>query len=141
MIRLLVAALLITLALNGVQYYIHDAYKERVAQSQAKAAQLAREKEEGWRQGITQWVVRYVGERERREEELNRTISGLKSGSLRVKPRLSCAPPTSPGSNGGEAGGLSAEDAEFLLREAARADALAEQLKLLQEYVKEITGG
>ncbi len=125
----------------GVTHYKYEAYKTGVQASRLAAERMARAKEEGWRAGIEKWVRDYANKRKLREEHLQSVIADLHNGSIRVRKRLSCPASPSPGSDGGEGSGLSTEDAEFLLREGARADALAEQLRLLQEYVKEITGG
>lgn len=141
LLKIVLGLLLITLVLLGVQTYRYETYKSAVQIAQYKAERVAREKEAGWRAGIDRWVRDYVNKRKVREEHLQSVIADLRTGSIRVRKRLSCPPVTSSGGDVGAEGGLSREDAEFLLREAARADALAEQLRLLQEYVKVITNG
>jgi hypothetical protein len=132
--------LLITSTLFGVKSCQYENYKREVDQAKAKAERIAREKEEGWRQGIAQWVESYVRERNKHEKALDDAITSLRNGNLQLRKRFTCPKATAPapGADGGEASGLSKEDAEFLLREAARADELALEHALLQKYVKEI---
>lgn len=138
LLRVVGSALLITLVLLGVQTYRYESYKSRVEKAQVAAERAAREKEEGWREGIAKWVTDYVNEKEEREKELSATITLLRAGGLRVKPRLSCPSPASGRGDGEAPSGLSREDAEFLLREAARADEVTKQLELMQKYAEEL---
>ena len=132
--------LLITSTLFGVKSCQYENYKREVSKANAKAERIARAKEEGWRKGIAEWVESYVRERNKHEKDLDNAIDCLRNGPCRVRERFTCPKATAPapGGDGGTASGLSREDAEFLLREAARADALVDQLTLLQNYVKEI---
>lgn len=74
----------------------------------------------------------------------DRVIAGLRSGTVRLREHFTCpavagVPQTPAGagaSDGTEAGGLSREDAEFLVREAGRADDVVRQLTACQAILK-----
>ena len=74
---------------------------------------------------------------------LSDAIRNVHTGSSRlsisVKPR-SCSPTpgSTEGSNGTERAELSTQSAEFLVREANRADEVVKQLKLAQETVRQL---
>ena len=80
-------------------------------------------------------------------EERDRVINDLRTGNRRLQQRFTCpatggsgrVPETAagPGRSDGVGGaGLSGEDAEFLVREAARADAVARQLQACQAVIR-----
>ena len=73
----------------------------------------------------------------------DRTIADLRAGALRVQPRFKCParhlPGTPAGSEGSQPageGGLSDQDAEFLIRFASGADAAVNQLTACQSILK-----
>lgn len=75
--------------------------------------------------------------------QLDSTLSDLRADVIRLRKRFSCTPAsvqaTAAGATVGddaEASGLQREDAEFLVRLASDADAIALQLKACQAVVK-----
>jgi len=72
---------------------------------------------------------------------LNRTIADLRRGTVRVRDRFTCqgAMPQAAGSASGShpagQGGLSVQDAEFLVRFAGEADAIASRLTACQRVI------
>ena len=82
------------------------------------------------------------------QDQLNSTLSDLRADVIRLRKRFTC--PTAsvqataagaPVSDDAEAGGLQREDAEFLVRLASDADAIALQLKACQAIVENDRGG
>lgn len=77
------------------------------------------------------------------QAQLDSTLADLRSDVIRLRKRFSCTPAsvqaTAAGatvSDDAESGGLQREDAEFLVRLASDADAVALQLKACQAIVK-----
>lgn len=77
------------------------------------------------------------------QDQLNSTLSDLRADVIRLRKRFSCTPASvqttaagTPVSDDAEAGGLQREDAEFLVRLASDADAIALQLNACQAIVK-----
>lgn len=73
--------------------------------------------------------------------ERDKTIADLRSGNVRLRQRFKC--PTTPAStttrgDGEAGGGLSENDAEFLIREASRADEVVRRLTACQNILEEI---
>jgi len=77
----------------------------------------------------------------------DRTIADLRAGTVQLRKRFSCDDRTAQGGTGapgtstslgdaGTPGGLQTEDAEFLLREAGRADEVVAQLSACQAIVR-----
>lgn len=84
------------------------------------------------------------------QAEAGRTIADLRAGAVRLRERFTCPAgtaggvPTSSTSTGGsdaaQGGGLSAEDAGFLVRLAEQADAVTLQLQACQAVVRRDLG-
>lgn len=136
------AALLVALGVVGVQHLrwvthnAEDAVKERAA---AIAREAVHEQFEQRVRKINENTAEFIAKRKFREQSLERTIADLKSGKLPINPRFQCTAPA----NGGdaEAGhGVQPEDAEFLIREAAKSDEQGHQLELLQEWARTVMG-
>ena len=81
--------------------------------------------------------------------QADRTIADLRSGAARLRERFTCPaaesdlpdPGTSTGrSDAAAASGLQPEDAEFLIREAERADAVVRQLQACQAIIQQDRG-
>lgn len=115
-----------------------DARHEKAA---AKAAVIAKAREDAVI-GVA-YDVAFTAETSRiqREAETNRTIACLRDGSCRLRDRFTC--PRLPGPAEATAGGddaatfgLQVEDGIFLVREASRADAIADQLGQCQAVVQ-----
>ena len=82
------------------------------------------------------------------QDQLNSTLSDLRADVIRLRKRFTCptasVQATAAGatvSDDAEAGGLQREDAEFLVRLASDADAIALQLKACQAIVENDRGG
>ena len=80
--------------------------------------------------------------------QLDSTLSDLRADVIRLRKRFSCPAASvqataagAPVSDDAEAGGLQREDAEFLVRLASDADAIALQLKACQAIVENDRGG
>jgi hypothetical protein len=74
--------------------------------------------------------------------ERDKTISDLRSGNLRLRDKFKCKTTPSasatPRGDGEAGGGLSDEDAEFLVREASRADSVVRRLTSCQNILEEV---
>ena len=73
-------------------------------------------------------------------QDRDRTIASLRAGALRLRPQFTCsvseaATPAGIG-DGQTEGGLSAEDAEFFIREASRCDGIVMQLSAAQSVIR-----
>jgi hypothetical protein len=119
-----------------------DAQEAAYALQRAEAAIAARNTEARWRAEYQAIADRFIAEQKEADEKYQSDIAGLRSRALRVRDRLTCPSgraeaPAGAGSvaQAGQAG-LLPEDAGFLLREAARADAVARQLNALIEAVR-----
>lgn len=107
------------------------------AKADAKAAVIARAREDALNGVI--WDTNYAATETRRFRELQtaRTIACLRDGSCRMRDRFTCprlpgAAQAAPGNDDSAAFGLQVEDGEFLVREASRADGVADQLRQCQ---------
>lgn len=73
-------------------------------------------------------------------QDRDRVIASLRAGALRLRPQFTCSVPETPTATGitdGRAdGGLSINDAEFLIREASRCDGIVMQLSAAQSVIK-----
>lgn len=112
-----------------------------------KVENAARENTKAWKKAVYDISYKAAIERKQREAELQNIIDDLRNSKPNVRyvvrDRFSCPnTPSSSGGNNGETGrGLRAEDVEFLLREARRADSVVETLQMCQNYVETITNG
>ncbi|MED5607794.1 lysis system i-spanin subunit Rz [Pseudomonas sp. JH-2] len=78
------------------------------------------------------------------QTQLDSTLSDLRADNLRLRRKFTCSAPASAGAtaasagggDGGAQGGLQRADAEFLVRLAAEADAVALQLQACQAIVR-----
>lgn len=84
-------------------------------------------------------------EQARVKSESDRTIAGLRNGNLQLRKRFSCPSqgesgspsPTLGGTHGEGAGGLTKEDAELLVREAADSDRKSIKINSLIDVIEE----
>jgi hypothetical protein len=122
---------------------------EKLAQAEAKVAKAerkARETERKSAETIAAIEARLSQENQSAQAEDQRTIDQLRTDNLRLRKRFSCSstgassvPKTgasSSSSDAGAASGLQRPDAEFLIRLAGRADAVARQLKACQSILQ-----
>lgn len=89
---------------------------------------------------------RHQGDLKNEIDSRDRIITDLRSGAMQLRKRFTCAPavervPAVAARAGigdaGQAGGLQREDAEFLVREASRADEVVLQLRACQGVVRD----
>lgn len=118
-------------------YYGHARYNAGQANIQAKwdkskegAEKVRRATEEAWNKAV--WDLAYAAELKRaeREQETDRTIAGLRSGTVRLRERFTCPAAKAPGASAEpvtEESGLRVTDAEFLVRFADEADTIADE--------------
>lgn len=116
------------------------AQEKGYAQAVAGAQAQARQKEHRAAAKFAAIDDKHQKEIQHVAETRERTIAGLRSGALRLRPQFTCsvseaAAGTSVG-DGGEKAGLSREDAEFLVSESARADEIVVQLAACQADLK-----
>lgn len=119
---------------------------ERLADEKAHAQQLIDvvEQERAEVKKYTEIAAQLEQEKETLANEKDAVIAGLRADTLRLRRRFTC-PATSVSAessasgerDGGEAGGLSKQDAEFLVRFAAEADERVIQLQACQNVLKE----
>ena len=89
-------------------------------------------------------AAQYEQDKQRLENEKDAVIANLRAGNVRLRQRFTCptsvssATPTSGERDGGEGRGLLEQDAEFLVRFAAEADARVKQLQSCQAVLKEV---
>lgn len=110
----------------------------------SRAREKARGTEEGWKAAVYNLAYGSTLARIERERSFQKTLADLRSGAVRVRPRLQCVPRPagpSPGhddpSTGPEiAGGVQASDIELVLHVGNDADAVSERLKMCQDYVR-----
>ena len=119
-----------------------DAQEAVYAQQRAASAIAARATEERWRAEYKAIAERFLAEQKVADEKYQSDLASLRAGSLRVRERFACparsaeAPAFAGGAGDPGPGGLLSADAEFLLREAARADEVARQLNALIQAVE-----
>ncbi|WP_156087754.1 hypothetical protein [Lysobacter sp. Root667] len=141
---------LLLLVLAGVQSWrldsAQDTNKAAKAQAQADllaATEAARKREGDWAAAVYDITFDLVSKGLARERETAAAVADLRRGALVVRPRLTCRVPDAAqavaGVHGAEAGGLSVEDAEFLLRVGADADGVADQLAACQAYARAVS--
>ena len=117
-----------------------DAQEAVYAQQRAASAIAARDTEARWRAEYKAIAERFLKEQADAKLETDRTIAGLRAGTVRLRDRFTC--PSLPGASADSSGvaeagprGLQPEDAEFLVGAAARADEVARQLNALIQAV------
>ena len=119
-----------------------DAQEAVYAQQRAASAIAARDTEARWRAEYKAIAERFLAEQKVADEKYQSDLASLRAGSLRVRERFACparsaeAPAFAGGAGEAGPGGLLSADAEFLLREAARADEVARQLNALIQAVE-----
>lgn len=123
---------------DRVQARWDDAEAGYRAAAAAHAAEVAT-LESRWRADYDSAVARLTKENTDAIAERDGLIADLRDGTVRLRDKFRCqdrrvADPagTAAGSDGSEGGGLSLEDASFLIRESNRADDVARQLTACQ---------
>lgn len=151
-VRKFAVPVLVVAAVVGMYFYAYrrgaasesEKWERRYSADMAAALERARLVEHDAAARIAEIDQRYAHNLREVNENATRTIDDLRNGNLRLRRRLSAChpgtgvPPANPGSGVGSdtpGGGLLREDVEFLVREAARADAVATQLRACQEIV------
>ncbi|WP_409440504.1 lysis protein [Pseudomonas luteola] len=150
------AAIVLALLYAPYRYGVHETNEKRDSQDNAalakanekvaEAERKARETERKSAETIAAIEARLSQENQSAQAEDQRTIDQLRTDNLRLRKRFSCSstgaasvstPSTGTGSSdAGAASGLQRADAEFLIRLAGRADAVARQLKACQSILQ-----
>ena len=149
-----ILAAVVLLVASGVYFRAHyigvgesrvqaqwDAREADYALKRAEAAIAARNLEARHRAEYAAIAARFLAEQKVADEKYQSDLASLRAGSLRVRERFACparsaeAPAFAGGAGEAGPGGLLSADAEFLLREAARADEVARQLNALIQAV------
>jgi multidrug efflux pump subunit AcrA (membrane-fusion protein) len=102
--------------------------KQKAAEALAENTRKAEEKLEAQR-------VKSLKEQEDAKKNFDATVANLRAGNIVVREKFTCPANPTSGIPGESAGGLSTEDAEFLLRESERADELARRYNNLIEFL------
>lgn len=109
------------------------ALEKSYAEAMVKAQQEARRKE-----------LELIAKAEQQERVKNETIDNIRTQldraliELRKRPSRVSVPGAAPSQKGATGAELYAQDAEFLIREAARADRLAAELKYCQDSYESV---
>lgn len=113
-----------------------------VAEQQA-AAQAQRERE---RAALADAYREFEIRRMQREEEVDRLLAAARAGAVRVRERFTCPAGGVPAAAGTPAGladgaqrGLRADDADFLVRFAARCNTVLAERNLGRQYAQTVT--
>jgi prophage endopeptidase len=139
--------------LAGLAYFSHTRYQAGYDEAMAEVAELKAEQEIAFekmarnqerKHAIELYDIstKFILERAKGYEQRDQTIADLRAGTLRLRDKFRCKaslPGSSAAASGSDAastGGLSDQDAEFLVREASRADAVVGQLTACQAVVK-----
>ena len=115
-----------------------DAQEAVYARQRAAATIAARNTEARHRAEYKAIADRFLAAQDKANADYKTTIAGLRAGSLRVRDRFRCpagvsqAPAGARSADDAGPGGLQPADAEFLVRFAADADAIARKLNALQ---------
>ena len=118
-----------------------QAWEHRLAQERAHATEQARRLEQQRAAQFQTTNQQLIQQWEQSNAEKDRIIADLRNGHLRLRKRLttrdtvSTDAPTAGQCHATEEGGLSTEDAEFLVRFAAEADRNTEQLAACQAII------
>lgn len=120
-----------------------DAYKAKVIAATERARDAAKRAEAVQAGAIAAATDKLKQDNADARAKADRTIADLRAGALRLQPRFKCParhlPGTPAGSEGSQPageGGLSDQDAEFLIRFASGADAAVNQLTACQSILK-----
>ncbi len=133
----------ITTLKDGYDKQLADANKAR-----ADAEQAARDTEAKRVADMASLDANYQKELSDAKTVSDAAVAAVRAGTVRVRDRFTCnagsgsvpsaakAGASTGSTDAASANGLQPEDAEFLLREAARADAVTVQLRALQDVVR-----
>lgn len=152
MLRLLVALCLLAAAAAGwqtvalrharVAHAAHLADDARAIQRQQAIAQAVTDT---WRDAVYGIAFDAETRRLQREADTERTIAGIRSGTVRLRDRFTC-PAAVPDAAAGPGGaddaaqrGLRPADAEFLVRFADQCDAVVDERNAGGAYVEAVT--
>lgn len=125
-----------------------DKQAAQLATARADAERLARQAERDSAQAMATIDNAYQQGKADAKAEYDRVIADLRAGNVRLRERFKCpaandlpgAGTSTGGSDAAEARGLQRDDAEFLIREAERADAVVRQLQACQAIVNKDRG-
>lgn len=133
-----------TVSFNAGVDVTNAEWQARFDRANAEADRKAREAEQAHVNEVDRIAQNLIEERNRGFQERDQVIADLRAGALRLRPRFQCparqqaapAGTAAAGSDGGAQAGLSGADAEFLVREASRADEVARQLTACQAVIR-----
>lgn len=147
--NILLYAIVGLMLIVGVQGAYISVLKNKISSLTSEYNEKLAKKDAEWQKAVYDTTYNIVLERRLREKELEEIIADIRKRPTDptvkyvVRERFSCPnTPSASGGNNDETGrGLRAEDVEFLLREARRADRVVEQLQMCQEYVRIVNDG
>lgn len=123
---------------------LHTKEKLEAALALSDAVAAARKEEQAKAQQYIDAVDQLTRENEAITNEKDALLSDLRNANVRLRRRFTCPPASVPGAStpatggdGAAQSGLLREDAEFLIRLAAEADARVNQLTACQAVLKE----
>lgn len=122
----------------------HAQAKRDAVLAMSDAVAVARKEEQNKAQQYIAAVDNLTKANETLNDEKDRVLADLRSANLRLRRRFTCpassvsvSPGPAAGGDGTETSGLLVEDAEFLVRLAAEADARVNQLTACQAVLKD----
>lgn len=131
----------------------HDKAARAAAQEIARLQEAAINRERAAATELAAQAARFQQEQRDAQAQTDSTLADLRSGNLRLRQRLSAAqcptglPSAAAGAGGSDAAaqtGLRQADADFLVRESDRADAIVRELTLCQATIsqyRQLAGG
>ena len=119
---------------------------DQVAATRQQADMQARQRRQ--RAELAAQQQDFESRRLQRESEVDRLLADARAGAVRLRQRFTCPASAAVPSTAGTAGaaddgaprGLSAADAEFLVRFAAQCDAVVAERNLGQRYARTVSG-
>lgn len=115
-----------------------------IAEQAAEFERKAREQEQQYVEDFKLYAEEFRVGRRDANAQIDRLLGGLRDGTERLRGRFQCPPAAgvpqaaagTGGGGGAEGAGLRREDAEFLVREAGRADDVVRQLTACQALLR-----
>lgn len=130
--------------LNSVQHQL-ESQKLALAKSAKDFAEWKIQAEANKAEAVAEIDKKHREEQKHVQDQANRVIADLRSDAIQLRKRFTCQTPGQPNSTdsaiGGvdaeRIGGLTTEDAEFLLREAADSDRKSVKINALIDIIEE----
>lgn len=135
-------AVILALALAwGYGHMRYEAGYDKAKQESSKALAKEQARAEKARKDLEDRYIKqaeqFIAQRDKEYAKRDKVISDWQSGRLRLKPRFIQKACPASGDNAGAEAGLLGEDVQFLIREAARADAIVQQLSACQGLIRD----